>query len=119
VNQPNGVGGEVWGAPVPAAPRGAGTTLVEMIVVLALLGVILGVSGVTLASLRQPGDAHAVHELRGARAEAIRTGRPVHVLGVPGDSVASHIPRPPPLVTFLPDGRALGPGVDPLTGAPR
>jgi prepilin-type N-terminal cleavage/methylation domain-containing protein len=109
----------MWDAPAPAAPRCAGTTLIELIVVLALLGLVVGVSGLSLASLRPTAESQAVKELGRARAEAIRTGRPVHVLGIPGDSVASHTPHPTPLVTFLPDGRALGPGVDPLTGAPR
>lgn len=115
----NGVGCGVWDAPLPAAFRPAGTTLVELMVVLALLGLIVGLSGLTLASLRPATEAEAVRDLRHARAEAIRTGRPVHVLGIPGDSVASHTPHPTPSLTFLPEGRALGPGVDPLTGRPR
>ncbi|HEV8400372.1 MAG TPA: prepilin-type N-terminal cleavage/methylation domain-containing protein [Gemmatimonadales bacterium] len=79
-----------------------GVTLVELLVVLALLGLVFGVSGLALASLAEPRDSAAVSELRHARAEAIRSGE-----AVGADSVL-----------FLPDGRAIGPGVDPLTGAP-
>lgn len=78
--------------------RNQGVTLIELLVVLALLGVVFGVSGVGLASLREPVDP--VGALRRARVEAIRVGAPVRV-----DSVL-----------FLPDGRALGPSVDALTG---
>jgi type II secretory pathway pseudopilin PulG len=78
-------------------------TLVELLVVLALLGLVLGVSGLALASLREPRDSDALTELRRARAEAIQTG----------------VARSAGGVLFLPDGRAIGPNVDPLTGAPR
>jgi prepilin-type N-terminal cleavage/methylation domain-containing protein len=83
--------------------RSPGVTLVELLVVLALLGLVLGVSGLALASLREPRDADALTELRRARAEAIQTG----------------VARSAGGVLFLPDGRAIGPNVDPLTGAPR
>ncbi len=79
-----------------------GVTLVELLVVLALLGLVLGVSGLALASLREPRESDELAELRRARAEAIQTGAPRSVHGV----------------LFLPDGRAIGPHVDPLTGAP-
>ncbi len=83
--------------------RGAwGVTLVELLVVLAVLGVILGVSGLALATLHMPRETDLVLELRAARTQAIRTGAPR----------TTHHAR------FLPDGRAIGPGVDPLTGAP-
>ncbi len=119
MTRPDDVGSGVWDAPLPTAFQCAGTTLAELIVVLALLGLIVGVSGLTLGSLRPAADAQAIQDLRRARAEAIRTGRPVHLLGAQGDSVASHTPHPPPSWRFLPDGRAIGPGVDPLTGAPQ
>lgn len=80
-----------------------GVTLVELLIVLALLGLLLGVSGLALASLREPVESAALSELRRARAEAIRSGAPRSANGV----------------LFLPDGRAIGPSVDPLTGAPR
>lgn len=80
-----------------------GVTLVELLVVLALLGLVLGVSGLALASLREPRESEELSELRRARAEAIRSGAPRTAHGA----------------LFLPDGRAVGPNVDPLTGAPR
>jgi prepilin-type N-terminal cleavage/methylation domain-containing protein len=80
-----------------------GVTLVELLVVLALLGLVFGVSGLALASLREPHESDALREMRRARAEAIRSGAPRSANGV----------------LFLPDGRAIGPNVDPLTGAPR
>jgi prepilin-type N-terminal cleavage/methylation domain-containing protein len=83
--------------------RKRGVTLVELLVVLAVLGLVLGISGVALASLREPSEASELRGLERARAEAIRTGAPV---------LTAH-------VLFLPDGRAVGAGVDPLTGAPR
>jgi prepilin-type N-terminal cleavage/methylation domain-containing protein len=87
-----------------------GVTLVELLVVLALLSLVLGVSGLALASLREPREADALRELARARAQAIRTGVPARA-----DTTISHLPSP----LFLPDGRAIGPNVDPLTGAPR
>ena len=115
----NGAGCGVWDAPLPAACWSAGTTLGELMVALALLGLIVGLSALTLAGLRPAAEDAAVQDLRRARAEAIRTGRPVRMASARGDTVASHTPHPTPVVTFLPDGRALGPGVDPLTGAPQ
>jgi prepilin-type N-terminal cleavage/methylation domain-containing protein len=79
----------------------AGVTMAELLVVLAILGLVTGVSGLAVASLRVPAAAERENDLRRARAEAIQSGREIVV-----DSVR-----------FLPDGRAIGPGVDPLTGA--
>jgi len=119
VKRANGGGCGVWDAPLPPAFRSAGTTLVELMVVLVLLGLVVGLSGLTLGSLRPAAEAEGVQDLRRARAEAIRTGRPVRILEASGDTAASHTPHPTPFVTFLPDGRAFGPGLDPLTGALR
>jgi prepilin-type N-terminal cleavage/methylation domain-containing protein len=85
-----------------------GVTLLELIVALALLAVILGVSGLALASLRTPREAQVVRALREARTKAIRGGTVVRF----------SIDRPPNRLTalFLPDGRAVGDSVDPLTG---
>jgi Tfp pilus assembly protein FimT len=77
-------------------------TLVELLVVLALLGLVLGVSGLALASLREPRESGDLREFRRARAEAVQSGTP----------------RTAHRALFLPDGRAIGPNVDPLTGAP-
>ena len=82
--------------------RDGGVTLVELLIVLALLGLLLGVSGLALASLRAPRGTDDLRELQRARAEAVQSGVPRAALGV----------------LFLPDGRAIGPNVDPLTGAP-
>jgi type II secretory pathway pseudopilin PulG len=81
-----------------------GITLVELIVVLAVVGLILGVGGLALASLKVPRESQDITALRRARAEAIRTG-----IRTTGDAQRT---------LFLPDGRAIGPGLDPLTGEP-
>lgn len=88
-----------------------GFTLIELIVVLAILGLIAGISGLALASLSVPGESMRTAALRRARAQSIESGIPVSTdrYGAPH---TAH-------VLFLPDGRALGPGADPLTGAPR
>ncbi len=83
-----------------------GVTLLELVVALALLSLMLGMSGVALASLRSPAGAEAVRALENARAEAIRSGRPVIVSRAPD---SGHL-------LFLPDGRVVGRGVDLLTG---
>jgi prepilin-type N-terminal cleavage/methylation domain-containing protein len=78
-----------------------GVTLLELIVALALFGLILGVSVLSLASLQPARKSAAIRAMEHAHADAIRMGSPVRV-----DSVL-----------YLPDGRAIGPGVDPLTGS--
>lgn len=87
-----------------------GFTLMEAIVVLTILSVMAGVSGLALGSLTPPPESAGVGALRRARAEAIRTGRLVATAH--RSPLTSH-------ALFLPDGSARGPGVDPLTGAPR
>jgi prepilin-type N-terminal cleavage/methylation domain-containing protein len=77
-----------------------GVTLVELLVVLALLGVMLGVSTLAITALRRPVNSETV-EMEKARREAVQSGTPRTAHGA----------------LFLPDGRAIGPGVDPLTGA--
>ncbi len=86
-----------------------GFTLVELMVALAILGLTLGVTGLALASLKAPRESAWIREMRRARTEAIRKGIPVHVRD-PRSPLTAH-------ALFLPDGRALGSGVDPLTGA--
>lgn len=83
----------------------------ELIVVLVLLGLVFGVSGLAFSSLRLPRQADWLVALRRARAQAIETGRPVRAV-LPQNS--GLLPGP----LFLPDGRAIGAGADPLTGAP-
>ncbi len=86
-----------------------GVTLIELLVVIVLLGLVFGLAGLGFASLRAPREAVFVRMTREARAAAIRSGRPVP-LGLDAR-------QPRPTVLFLPDGRAIGSGVDPLTGA--
>jgi len=104
------------GQEATAAVGTPGFTIVELMFVIAILGLTLAVRGLALASLKAPRESAWIRELRRARAEAIRTGAAVRPSLPPPPSTALHRPRPP---RFLPDGRALGPGVHPLTGAPR
>lgn len=87
-----------------------GFTLVETMVVLAILGMMVAMGGLAMVSLRPSPQDDAFRQLARARAEAIRTGERVVVTHHAGR--ATHI-------VFLPDGRALGASVDPLTGTPR
>lgn len=91
---------------LPRAERGVrrawGVTLVELLVALTILGLVLGITGLALGSLRGPRESEEVMALRRARVQAIQSG----------------VPRTTHHVLFLPDGRAIGVGVDPLTGSP-
>jgi prepilin-type N-terminal cleavage/methylation domain-containing protein len=73
-----------------------GFTLIETVVVLGLVGLLAGVVGVTVASLRPPAEAGPVRALRAARAEAIRSG------------IAVRWRRSDRTVRFLPDGSSSG-----------
>ena len=88
----------------------SGFTLLEVMVVLVILGLIVGMSGLAFVGLRAPRESTRAGELRRARSEAIQTGRTV----TPGDNRAPRTAH----VLFLPDGRAIGSGIDPLTGRP-
>jgi prepilin-type N-terminal cleavage/methylation domain-containing protein len=88
----------------------SGFTLLEVLVVLVILGLIMGMSGLAFVGLRAPRQSTWAGALRRARSEAIHTGRPVSIGG-------NHAPLTTH-VRFLPDGRAIGVGADPLTGAP-
>jgi type II secretory pathway pseudopilin PulG len=79
-----------------------GVTVLELLVLLTILGVLLGVSGLAIGSLQMPREAQGVADLRAARGAAIRSGMPQLAYNV----------------LFLPDGRAIGPAVDPFTGLP-
>jgi prepilin-type N-terminal cleavage/methylation domain-containing protein len=97
------------------AVRGApllplGFTLLEVIVVIAIIGLTVGMTGLAFVGLRTPRESEVAGDLRRARAEAIRSGRPV----MGGSNRALSTAH----VLFLPDGRAIGAGADPITGAP-
>ena len=81
----------------------------ELIVVVAIIGLVFGVSGLALSSLNALRESADTAALRYVRTEAIRTGQPVRAVMTGSQHLA-------PL--FLPDGRAIGPGADLLTGAP-
>ncbi|HET7024570.1 MAG TPA: prepilin-type N-terminal cleavage/methylation domain-containing protein [Gemmatimonadales bacterium] len=90
----------------------SGTTLIELIVALAVLGIILGVSAAAIGSLdRKPSSTEVVAIARG-RERALRTGVPVSI-----DLPDSNPNVGPRSVLLLPDGRVIGAGYDQLTGA--
>jgi prepilin-type N-terminal cleavage/methylation domain-containing protein len=82
-----------------------GTTLVELMVVLLVLGVMAGVSAFAVAGRRPPAEELPGRVLERARAAAIHSGRATSAPAAGGG-----------VVRFLPDGRAIGLGVDPFTG---
>lgn len=86
--------------------RPTGVTLVEMVVVLTLMGVLAGIGGLAFAGLRGPAADPWSGAVTSARQAAIDSG--ITVL-LAADSVHAS-------VLLLPDGRAIGQGVDPLTG---
>jgi hypothetical protein len=88
---------------------------VELIVVVGIVGLVFTVAGLAFSTLRPPRDAEWTRELRRAREAAIRSGMPVRARSPLPTSTALYRPLPP---LFLPDGRAIGLGADPLTGAP-
>lgn len=94
-------GGRYGGTAVGRPP---GATLLELMVVLAIIGMISGLSLVSLQALRPTVAAVTRERFRAARDSAVRTGRTVE-LGP--DSTVTR---------FLPDGRGLGAEVDPVTG---
>lgn len=84
----------------------AGATLLELIVVLALLGILSAMSALGFQAVRPRPENSWAAGLARARTLAIRGGQPVNY---PADSTHS-------TVRLLPDGRAIGADVDPLTG---
>lgn len=94
----------------------SGFTLVELLAVLAILGVGAGVAALALPSLQPPPGSDVLRTLETARATALRSGRAVVWRR---DTVT---------VRFLPDGSSSGGRiavdspviwVDPLTGTAR
>lgn len=88
-----------------------GMTLIELLVTLAVLGVLAGAAAFAF----RPSAPPAADPLADGRTAAIREGRPRVVLSRDTTSLPLRTTR----VRFLPDGRALGPGRDPLTGLVR
>jgi prepilin-type N-terminal cleavage/methylation domain-containing protein len=84
-----------------------GFTLVELIVTLAVLGLLSGLAAATLGSLQTTEPDTRAQVLTRARERAIRTGTRVRLDDAKGESVL-----------FLPDGRAVGDGIDPFIGGP-
>ncbi len=84
--------------------RYAGTTLLELLVVLVILGLLVGVSGLAVGSLKPSASSARLRALQAGHTQAIESGR---VVTVNMDSIT---------IRFLPDGRAIGPAVDLLTG---
>ena len=87
-----------------------GVSLMEMAVVLLLLGLMAGVSGAALWSLRIPSASAEGGLLVAGRGKALLTGVPVLV--AERDSAGGGSPT----ALFLPDGRAIGSGIDPILG---
>lgn len=81
-----------------------GTTLIELVVTLAVMGMLAGLAAASIAALRPPKTDERLRDLARARGQAIRSGIAVRVEGTSP-------------VLFLPDGRAVGRGLDPLTGS--
>lgn len=82
-----------------------GVTLIEMMVALVILGALTGVAAATLGSLGPPRVQGWKSDVLRARDSAIRTGRPVVLRTDSGYRAL-----------LLPDGRAVGGGLEPLTG---
>lgn len=101
--------------PGAQADRRAGFTLVELMVVLAVLGVMAGVAGLAARSLeRRDPETERAAAIADARRRALETRRPVTLQVQVGDSAARLI--------ALPDGsvrRDSALGLDVLTGRPR
>jgi prepilin-type N-terminal cleavage/methylation domain-containing protein len=85
-----------------------GVTLAELMVTLVLLGVLSGLSAAILGTLRDIKPTARAQVVARARLRAVRTGQSVQL---EDDRLGGTL--------FLPDGRAIGPDVDYLTGAPR
>lgn len=82
-----------------------GTSLLELMIVLLILGLVAGIAGGTITSNRAGVTGSDDSVLADARLRAAREGQPLRIL---------YHGR---WLLFLPDGQARGAGLDPLTGA--
>jgi len=80
-----------------------------------ILGLSAGVTVLSVGALRPPPQSDLARAIRNARSEAIRKGKEVEVDPDTLGAVRGVDRRR--LIRFLPDGRAIRPGVDPWTGA--
>lgn len=92
--------------------RRAGVTLAELLVVILIIGLTAGVTAMSMSALRAPPQNDLARQVRKARSTAISQGR---ALTVGTDTMSSDSLRRP--IRLLPDGRVIGPGFDPWTGA--
>ena len=88
----------------------SGFTLVELLVALVILSVSCAIASASLASFlsASPASAHELSVLSRAHRAAVDEGAAAVVTTDSTDGAER--------VLFLPDGSAVGPGVDPLTG---
>lgn len=99
----------------PRKGRGsAGFTLIELMVVLAILGVMAGVVGLAIRPVETDPASERAARIADARRRALETRRPVLLLVEQGDSTWRMV--------ALPDGSVRADsalGLDALTGRPR
>jgi prepilin-type N-terminal cleavage/methylation domain-containing protein len=88
-----------------------GFSLVELMVVMAIVSITAAVATLAVGSVGTEPSPRTewARRLDEARSEAVERGRAIVVRS---DSTGAY-----PSALFLPDGRAVGPDVDPLTGA--
>lgn len=79
-----------------------GTTLVELVVSLAILGLTAGIAGFAIQSLKPRDESTTMQAISRARGEALELGRPVRLMV---DSLGAAEPH---VMLFLPDGRVMG-----------